>query len=175
MVESLFGEGRELHAAQMAARAFVVFFIALALARLAGMRAFGHKSAFDAIVVIMLGAVLSRAIVGVSPFWSTVGAATVLALVHRVLAILGVRVPGVDSVIKGSVAVLYENGVLDQRVMLRFGISQPDVEAAVRQSGLARLTDVQAIYKEADGTLSVINYSPTARRSRPVHHADPPA
>lgn len=175
MIAEIFGEGRELDAAQMAARAFVMFFIALALARLAGMRAFGSKSAFDAIVVIMLGAVLSRAIVGVSAFWPTVGAAAVLALVHRLLAILGVRVPALDCVIKGSVAVLYRDGVIDQRALLRFGVSRNDLEEAVRRCGHLRLDAVRAIYKEADGTLSVISYSPTAPRSRPVHHADPPA
>jgi uncharacterized membrane protein YcaP (DUF421 family) len=175
VIETIFGEGRELHAAQMAARAFVLFFITLALVRLAGMRSFGSKSAFDAIVVIMLGAVLARAVVGVSPFWSTVGAAAVLAVVHRLLAILVVKVPALDGIIKGSVAVLYQNGVVDDRAMLRFGVNRNDIDEAVRRQGLMELSEVRAIYKEADGTLSVISYSPTARRSQPERHAGPRA
>jgi uncharacterized membrane protein YcaP (DUF421 family) len=175
VIAEIFGEGRELEAWQMAARAFVMFFIALGLARLAGMRAFGSKTALNVIVVIMLGAVLSRGIVGVSPFWSTVAAASVLAVVHRLLSMLGVRLPRIDSVIKGSVAVLYEEGVIDRRALLRFGINENDLDEAVRRGGYLNLAEVHAIYKEADGTLSVINYSATGRRSQPARHADPRA
>ena len=173
MIEVIFGTRGELAGLQMAARAFVMFFIALVLVRIAGMRAFGHKSAFDTIVVIVLGAVMSRAIVGASPFWPTVGASMVLVLVHRVLAMIGVRFPRVDRVIKGSELVLYENGVLDRRAMLRAGISHNDIVAALRQQGLAQLEEARTIYKEANGKLSVISYSPPARRSRPGHHVDP--
>lgn len=172
MIETVFGEGRELDGAQVAARAFVMFFIALALARLAGMRAFGNKYAFDAIVVIMLGAVLSRPIVGASAFWPAVGAAAVLAIVHRVLALVSVRFPALDCVLKGSTAVLYDDGVLDRRVMIRFGISKSDIEAAVRGHGFDSLDEVRTIYKEADGTLAVINCSRPAPRARPEYHED---
>ena len=173
MVESIFGVRDDLDALQMAARAFVMFFIALLLVRIAGMRAFGHKSAFDTIVVIVLGALLSRPIVGASPFWSTVAAAAVLVGVHRILAVIGVQLPRLDRIIKGSELVLYQNGVLDHRAMLRAGISNNDVMAALRQQGMERLEDARTIYKEANGKLSVISYSPPARRSQPGHHADP--
>ena len=173
MIEAVFGTRGDLDAAQMAARAFVMFFIALALVRVAGMRAFGHKSAFDTIVVIVLGAVLSRPIVGASAFWPTVAAAAVLVVVHRVLAMIGVRFPRVDRLIKGSELVLYDNGVLHHRAMFRAGISHNDIEAALRQQGLEQLDDAKTIYKEANGKLSVISCSPTALRSQPGHRADP--
>jgi len=62
--EQLFGAGRELDALQMSARAFVLFFLMLVLVRVAGRRAFGRKSSFDTIIVITLGALLSRVVVG---------------------------------------------------------------------------------------------------------------
>ena len=175
MIESIFGNREDLDAVHMAARAFVMFFIALVLVRLAGMRAFGHKSAFDTIVVIVLGALLSRPIVGASAFWPTVASAVVLVLVHRVLAVIGVKLPRFDAFIKGSEMVIYEGGVLDHRAMLRAGISHNDIMAALRQQGLERLDEVRLIYKEADGKLSVISCSPTAPRSQPAHRASPRA
>ncbi|MGI8582874.1 MAG: hypothetical protein ACR2KX_11780 [Chitinophagaceae bacterium] len=51
LIFKLFGEGKDLNALQMGDRAFVMFFITLFLIRLAGMRAFGQKSAFDTILL----------------------------------------------------------------------------------------------------------------------------
>lgn len=172
MIETVFGQGNDLDAAQMAARAFVMFFIALVLVRIAGMRAFGHKSAFDTIVVIMLGAVMSRAIAGVSPVVPTVAASAMLVVIHRVLGTLGVRHPRLERLIKGSELVLYANGRFDDRAMLRAGISRRDVDAAVRQCGHDTLDDVQTVYKEVNGKLSVISCSSTTRRSQLERHAD---
>ena len=59
-INELFGNGQNLTALQMGVRAFIMFFIALALIRIGGMRIFGKKTAFDNILVIMLGAVLAR-------------------------------------------------------------------------------------------------------------------
>lgn len=49
-----FGEGRDLDTLQMAARAFVLFFVMLVLVHVAGMRAFGRKHSFGTIIVITL-------------------------------------------------------------------------------------------------------------------------
>jgi len=85
-INEIFGSGEELAPLQMAARAFIMFFIALLLIRIAGMRIFGIKTAFDNILVIMLGAILSRGVVGASPFFSTIAAATAMILIHKILA-----------------------------------------------------------------------------------------
>jgi uncharacterized membrane protein YcaP (DUF421 family) len=63
-IYDLFGRGEDLTALQMSVRSFIMFFIALALIRIGGMRIFGKKTAFDNILVIMLGAVLARGVVG---------------------------------------------------------------------------------------------------------------
>ena len=173
MIETLFGTGKDLDALQMAARAFVMFFIALGLVRIAGMRAFGHKSAFDTIIVIVLGAVMSRAIVGASPFWATVAASTMLVVVHRILGMIAVRSPRFERVIKGSELVLYENGTFHDSAMMRAGFSRGDLVAAARQSGIDDFANVCTIYKEATGKLSVISYSSRAPRSQPGRRADP--
>src|SRR5947207_3800715 len=90
-LENIWGSGEHLTALQMSCRAFVMFFIALALIRIAGMRTFGKRSAFDTIIGIMLGAILIRGVIGASPFLSVVAAGFVLVLLHRLLAWLSVR------------------------------------------------------------------------------------
>jgi uncharacterized membrane protein YcaP (DUF421 family) len=158
VIETLFGHGRDLDALQMAARALVLFFVALALIRIGGMRTFGRKSSLDSVIVIVLGAVLSRPIVGVSPPIPTVAAALVLVLVHRLVAWATASVPWLDRLIKGSPATLYEHGRLDTQAMHRAGISENDlVEAVHRHARKPRLDDVDTVVVEASGELSVID------------------
>ena len=81
----LFGEGKDLNPLQTAMRAVVVFAIGLALVRLSGRRSFGQRAPFDFVVAVLLGATLSRAIVGASPFVATISASLALVAVHRLL------------------------------------------------------------------------------------------
>jgi uncharacterized membrane protein YcaP (DUF421 family) len=157
MIDSLFGHGRDLDSWQMMARALVLFFVTIALIRIGGMRTFGRKSSLDSVIVIMLGAVLSRPIVGASPAIPAVAASLVLVLVHRFGAFATASVPWLDRVVKGSAATLYEHGQLDRTAMRRAGISQADlVEAVHRHAGKPGLGDVEAVVVEASGELSVL-------------------
>src|SRR5215217_3758447 len=102
LIHSLFGEGKELTAVQMGSRAVVIFFVTLALIRIAGMRSFSMKSAFDNIIAIMLGAIMSRPVVGASAFFPTIVAGLVIALVHRLLAWAGMYNKRLNHQIRGS-------------------------------------------------------------------------
>ena len=57
-------DAKELGAAHMALRAVVVYAVTLVFVRLAKKRFMGHATAFDVILGIMLGAIVSRAITG---------------------------------------------------------------------------------------------------------------
>ena len=103
----VFGEGEQLSPLQMGCRAFVTFFAALVLIRFAGMRSFGKKSAFDIANGIMLGAVLSRGIVGASPWGATLVAGLVLVALDRLLALVGLRSRKVDRILKRESLVVH--------------------------------------------------------------------
>src|SRR5690349_13773962 len=105
----LVGEGENLTMLQMSIRAFGMFIIMLVLLRIAGLRTFAKKSPFDNIVVIMLGSILARGVVGASPYWSTVAAAVVIVLFHRFIAWLTVKNRKFEKLIKGACIELYKN------------------------------------------------------------------
>jgi hypothetical protein len=91
VVISIFGEGKDLDALQMAARTIAVCFAALIFIRISGRRSFGQRSPFDYVVAILLGATLSRVIVGASPAIPTLVASLVMVLIHRALGWACVR------------------------------------------------------------------------------------
>ena len=135
----------------------VMFFIALVLVRVAGMRTFGRRSAFDHIVVIMLGAVLARGVVGASPFGSTVAAGVAIVVVHRILAQLCRVAPWMERYLKGEHRVLYRDGVIDEHAMARSGLTGYDLIEGVRHSAqVDSLRDIEAAYIESNGEISAV-------------------
>ena len=157
IIKQFFGEGRDLTSGQMAARAFVMFFIALILIRVSGMRSFGAKSAFDNIVVIMLGALLSRAVVGVSPFVPTVVAGVSLCATHRILAMLGARIHFISDLLKGKDRLLYKDGQLFKNNMRKADISPGDLEEGIRlAANTSSFEKIKEIRMERSGKISVV-------------------
>jgi uncharacterized membrane protein YcaP (DUF421 family) len=156
-LDQLFGEGGDLTTLQMAARAFCLFFLMLVFVRVAGMRSFGRKSSFDTIIVITLGALMSRVVVGASPALPTIVASGVFVVLHRGIAVATATVPAFERLLKGGDVVLYRGGIFDLEAMRRAGISRADLEEAVRaKSNRLRLTDVLEIHLESSGDLSVV-------------------
>ncbi len=141
----------------MTTRAIVVFFAALALLRLSGPRTFGGSTAFDLVVKIMLGSVLSRAVVAASSFPGTLLACLVFVLLHRVLAWGSYHYEWVDKIVKGRVFVLYENGRIKPDQLRSLNLNEKDVLEGLHENGnLASLDEAETVYLERDGSISVV-------------------
>ncbi|SAL05187.1 hypothetical protein AWB81_07055 [Caballeronia arationis] len=154
---TIFGEGKDLGSLQMAARAVAVFFGALAFIRIAGRRSFGQRSPFDYVVAILLGATLSRVIVGASPAIPTAVASLVIVLIHRVLAWACVRLPALERIVVGSEREIYKDGKFDEEQMSAALITRTDVfETARQELHTTTLDDVRAAILERNGQVSLI-------------------
>jgi uncharacterized membrane protein YcaP (DUF421 family) len=156
-IHELFGQGEHLNILQMSLRAIVIFFIALALIRFTGMRVFGIETAFDTCIIIMLGAVLTRAIVGASPFIPTIIASAALVTVHRIIAFVSVKNQAISHLVKGIPYSLYKEGKLNdknlRKCLLSFGDIMEEVRLKLNQNNLE---NVDEIFMERTGKISVI-------------------
>ncbi|KQW54148.1 hypothetical protein ASC92_22730 [Variovorax sp. Root411] len=156
-VDLLFGQGSDLAPWQMAARALVVFFLALVMIRASGRRSFGQHSPFDACITVLLGAVLSRAVVGASPFWSTMAAGAALVVTHRLVALASMRWPRFEGLVNGHEITLVRNGEMDEDAMRHALVSRKDLDQAMRQQAKgAPLDEVERAVLERDGKLSIL-------------------
>ena len=157
MIQLVFGEGVDLAVWQMSARAAVVFALALALIRASGRRSFGQHSPFDACITVLLGAVLSRAVVGASPFLPTIAASVVLVLVHRAVALASTRWSRFDDLVNGREIELVRDGQVDAAAMRRALLAQSNLQEAIRQSiGDKKVADVALAILERDGKVTVL-------------------
>src|SRR3712207_5169501 len=90
-LQALLGIGRDVEdvkAGQMALRAIVIHAFTLAIVRFGSKRFLGKGTAFDVIIGIMIGSVMSRAINGSAPFLPTLLGGVVLVGLHWLLAVL---------------------------------------------------------------------------------------
>jgi uncharacterized membrane protein YcaP (DUF421 family) len=160
LLDYLYGFRADSHtitAVQMLTRAILLFFAALVLLRLSGPRTFGGSTAFDLVVKIMLGSVMSRAVAASSPFGGTLLACAAFVLLHRGLAWASCRYGWVDKLVKGQVFVLAQEGRVDEAQLRALNLNELDLQEGLHESG--NLTDVaqtEAVYLERDGTISVI-------------------
>jgi uncharacterized membrane protein YcaP (DUF421 family) len=156
-LETLFGQGEDLTILQMCMRALVIYMIAILYIRLAGKRAFGRISTFDNIIVITMGAMLSRAIVGVSPFVHVLASTLVLVLLHRLMCWITQRSHAVGKVIKGEPESLFKNGEFNEKNLRRNMISRNDLMEGVRlKTNQDTFDRVDEVFMERNGELSVV-------------------
>jgi uncharacterized membrane protein YcaP (DUF421 family) len=157
IINILIGEGQELNSLQMGIRSIIIFLTALLMLRIAGIRTFGKKTAFDNVIIIILGSVLSRAITGASPFIPTIFAGLVLVVVHRVLAILAYKSEKIGKLIKGEKALLFSSGAQQERNMRETQISHNDIMEEVRiQINQEGLEGIKKVFIEPSGHISII-------------------
>jgi uncharacterized membrane protein YcaP (DUF421 family) len=157
IILELFGQGKDLNALQMTARAVLMFFITLALIRLGGLRIFGKRDAFDNIIAIMMGAVLSRGITGASSFWSVVAATTGMVIVHRILSELSIKSQWLEKMLKGKKLTLFENGVLFKKNLYKASMTIHDLKESLRlETQKESLDEVEKATMETNGRISFI-------------------
>jgi uncharacterized membrane protein YcaP (DUF421 family) len=151
------GDNADLTVYQMSLRALIVFVLAVGLARLGSKRFMARNSAFDLILAIMLGSILSRAITGQSPFFPTLAAgATVIAL-HYAFAFLAFRFQRFGYLIKGRARLLVKDGEVDHEALRRHNIGEHDLTEALRMNGNTDSRErVEAAYLERGGEISVL-------------------
>jgi uncharacterized membrane protein YcaP (DUF421 family) len=153
----LFGDGDDLTFWQTAARAVAMFVVGLVLIRVSGRRSFGQQNPFDACMTVMLGAILSRAVMGVSAFWPTVAAAAALALTHRLVALAACNSPRFDLLVSGPERELLRDGVIDREQMRAALITYHDLMAAIRRkTGREDPATARRATLERDGTITVV-------------------
>ncbi len=149
-------EVKELEWYQMFIRAFIVFVVAIAFIRIAGMRTFGTQSAFDVVLSITLGAILSRCITGHYPFFECLGTAMFLALLHRACAWLSYRNNTIRELTEGHAVELFKNGKKAEKNLSRYAIPERDLTQAIHEENIDDFGKVKTIWYETDGKISVI-------------------
>jgi len=122
------GKATELTVINISLRCFTIFIVGLALVRIGDRRSLSEKTAFDAIFIVLLGSMLSRAINGTAPFFTTIAAGIALMIIHRIFAYGAFKSHWFGKLIKGQPRTLVRNGEIDWEMMKQNLVSKHDLE-----------------------------------------------
>jgi uncharacterized membrane protein YcaP (DUF421 family) len=139
----LAAEPKNLTFIQISLRGIIVMVAALIMIRLGTKRSLAEKTAFDAVLLIVLASALARAINGNAAFFPTLGGTFVLVLTHRLFGCIGCRWHAFGMLIKGQPDVIVENGNVNWKVLRQNHISKHDLEEDLRLN--AKTEDISRI------------------------------
>jgi uncharacterized membrane protein YcaP (DUF421 family) len=158
-VERALGVGADsLTLWQLGLRALLVYVAGIILVKLGEKRFMGKDTAFDMILGIMLGSILSRAITAseMSMFMLLAAGAFLVGL-HWLFAAASFYSEWFGALVKGEPRILIRDGEIDWANMRRSHISRGDLELALRTAGqVTKPEQVELAKFERSGEISVI-------------------
>jgi uncharacterized membrane protein YcaP (DUF421 family) len=166
MLIDIFGKGKDLSVFQMSMRTVLVFCITLLFIRISGKRAFGMRMPMDNVITILLGALLSRAIVGASPFMATIASGFTIIILYRICAGLSVFSKLFGKIVKGKEELIYKDGMMIKKSMNKCMVTEEDLIEEVRiNSNLSSLREVETAYVERNGEISIVKKNNENKRN----------
>ena len=141
---------------EVAGRTALIYVLMLVMIRVLGKRTIGNLSAFDMLIALVMGDLAGDAIYGDVPLKLAVVAVFSLSALHYVHSWLAYLVPGIGRFLEGMPTTIVKEGRVVQGGLRRERMSEQEVWAELRLSGVEELREVKRAQVESDGQVSVI-------------------
>ncbi|MBI2032122.1 MAG: DUF421 domain-containing protein [Candidatus Levybacteria bacterium] len=150
----------------------VYFFIIIAI-RIFGKREISQLSVIDLVFILLISNAVQNAMVGgnINFLIGGLAAALTLFLANYFMGELFFRSKRLSSLIQGEpLMLIYEGKPIDKHLK-RAKLSNDELEAAIREHGIEKISEVNLAVLERDGNISVLsnNYRRKTTRKRKAH------
>ncbi|HEY0506105.1 MAG TPA: YetF domain-containing protein [Lysobacter sp.] len=137
-------------------RASAVYFVLLTMIRLSGKRTMGQATAFDMLLIVLLGNAVQNALLGrdVSVPGGLLLAATLIAL-NWIVGVVTARSSRVERLLEGEPVVLARDGHVFRDVLRREFVSREDFDKALREEGCDDIGQVKLALLETNGRITL--------------------
>src|SRR4051794_23038342 len=129
-------KSEQLGFGHMAARAALMYLALIVLVRFAKKRFLGEATAFDYILVVLIGAVAGRALTGGAPYFASLFGVFVLIAMHWLFSAMSQRSQAFSSFIKGHATTIITEGTVDKDAMAKAHMSSDDLDEDLRDKGV---------------------------------------
>ncbi len=141
---------------ELVVRGVIVYSALLIALRIFGKREVGQFTIYDLVFVLLVANALQPAMTG--PDTSLVGGLVLIAALVMANAVVNMldRVPRIHRLFTPAPSVIIRDGAYVTKEMDREGVTEDEIEMAIREHGLEGAKDVKLAVLEADGTISVV-------------------
>lgn len=140
---------------------FVCYFLIVLVLRISGKRTLSKMNAFDFVVTVALGSVLSNILINNETLlMEGIVSFCLLVVLQFLSSWLSVRSSMVNSLLKSQPSLLYYEGNYYYKHMKKERISKNEITQAIRSEGIASTDSVSAVVLETDGKISVLKKQP---------------
>ena len=144
----------------------VYLFIIFAI-RLFGKKELSQLSVFDLVFILLISnAVQNAMVLGNETLYGGLAAALSLFIVNYILKRLQLRFPKFGKLVQGDAIMLVYQGKIIPSHLRIAGISEDEVNQAIREHGIASVSEVDLAVLEVDGNISVLSHNFTKRSNR---------
>jgi uncharacterized membrane protein YcaP (DUF421 family) len=155
---------------EIALRSAIIYIVVLIGLRLTGKREVGQLTPFDLVLLLLISNAVQNAMTG--PDTSLTGglvAAATLLLLNLAVSRFGWKNKSLRHLIEGSPTLLVYNGGVIKANLEREHITPGELHQALREHGVASVSDVYMATLEIDGTISVLVNSERPNAFQPHH------
>ena len=142
---------------ELVARTAIVYAVFILVLRAFGKRELGQFTIFDLALLLLAANALQPAMTG--PDTSVGGGLVILATIFALnwlTATVRERVPFARGLLEAEPTVLARDGAWLDAAVKAEDVDEDDLEAALREHGIARIEDAQLVVLEGDGSISVV-------------------
>ncbi len=152
-------------------RTAIVYVIVLIGLRLTGKREVGQMTPFDLVLLLLIANAVQNAMTGPdTSLTGGVAAALTLLGVNALMSRLVWRHPEVRKVVAGTPTLLIYNGKMITPHLEHEHITPDELLQALREHGVAAVSQVYTATLEIDGSISVLKNDERPAASQPHHH-----
>lgn len=149
-------------------RTATIYLVVLIGVRLSGKREVGQMTPFDLTLLLLLSNAVQNAMTG--PDTSLIGgivAAVTLLLINYVFADVSGMNRKFRRWIQGQPSLLVHNGEVISAHMAREHVSMDELQRALREHGIASVSEVALAVLEVDGSISVLKHDDVKPDAQP--------
>ena len=137
--------------------ALISYCVIFLVIRLSGKRTLSKMNAFDFIITVTMGAVFGSTLLNYqTKLVQGIYVIALLLLFQFTTSLLSSHFSLMESFLRAQPSLLYYKGMYKDRNLKKERISRAEVVQVVREHGIGKMEDVEAVVLEPNGSLSVI-------------------
>ncbi|MDJ0635087.1 MAG: DUF421 domain-containing protein [Xenococcaceae cyanobacterium MO_188.B29] len=135
----------------------IAYISIILMLRISGKRTLAKWNSFDFVVTIAFGSVLASILLSTKDtFGQGLLGFALLVIFQYIITWIAVRSSWIQKLIKAEPSLLLYKGQLKHDILKRERVTEGEVLAALRSSGVSAIEDADAVVLETDGSFSVI-------------------